>query len=192
MVEIAGPKFRSAKIYPNRKLKFNLDRDLPFGKKGVVFRKTGVKFRKCSVNFGNDGVSNIDIGVKEDPIKINNEGVKYYNNGKYKTALRYFNKALAVAPQFEMARTNRLYCIKMIRQQEAEVQQRRKLVTTSLAKTKTAFKEPVTVQPSDYGYNKYSQQDQYSPNPKKHGTKAIHTLYDYNHPPAMDYEKWRY
>ena len=192
MVEIAGPKFRSAKIYPNRRLKFNLDRDLPFGKKGVVFRKTGVKFRKHSVNFGNDGVSNIDIGAKEDPVKINNEGVKYYNKGKYKTALKYFNKALAVAPQFEMARTNRLYCIKMIRLQKEEMHQRQKLVNTLSAKTKTAFKEPITGQLGDYDYNRYSQQYQFSPNSKKHKIKAIHTLYDYNHPPATDYEKWRY
>jgi tetratricopeptide (TPR) repeat protein len=75
----------------------------------------GVSFRKRGVQFGNRGVTNIKISAAEDPYNLNNQGVKFYNEGKYKIALRYFEKALAVAPQFDIARDNRRHCIKMIR-----------------------------------------------------------------------------
>ena len=73
-----------------------------------MFRKKGVSFRKRGVQFGK-------LKPTEDPYNLNNQGVKFYNEGKYKTALRYFEKALAVTPQFKIARDNRRHCIKMIR-----------------------------------------------------------------------------
>ena len=120
MVTVKGPKFRSAKIYPNRKLSFKSNRKLPFRKKGIVFRKGGIKVRMQGVSFGDAGVSNIDLDRDERPIKLNNMGIKYYNKAKYKTALEYFNKALAVAPQFEEAQKNRLYAIQMMREQHSK------------------------------------------------------------------------
>jgi hypothetical protein len=115
LAHIKGPRFRTANIQPNRKLLFNYRRRLPFGKKGVKFRNQGVSFRKRGVTFGKRGVQNIKLKPSEDPYNLNNQGVKFYNEGKYKVALRYFEKALAVAPQFDIARENRRHCIKMIR-----------------------------------------------------------------------------
>ena len=115
MVKIKGPRFRAARINPNRKLSFNWKRMLPYGKKGVKFRKIGVKFRSKGVIFRTSGISNIILSGKEDPNKLNNTGVKYYNKGDYRTALQYFDKAIKVAPQFDIAMKNRKYCIQMLR-----------------------------------------------------------------------------
>lgn len=122
MVAIKGPKFRAARINPNRKLSFNWKRMLPYGKKGVAFRKKGITYRDKGVIFRNTGISNIVLSGREDPNKLNNTGVKYYNSGKYETALKYFDQALKVAPQFEIAKKNRKYCIQMLRlKRESEI-----------------------------------------------------------------------
>ena len=153
MVIVKGPKFRSANIYPNRKLDFKYRRRLPFGKRGVNFRKTGVKFRGRGVTFSNDGVSNIDIKSHDDPINLNNKGVEYYNKGKYKLALKYFEKALDVAPQFDTARINREYCFKMLREKhrrkELFIQQKRAYQQQVRFKTGKKIKAPTT-QPNQH------------------------------------------
>ncbi len=118
MAFIKGPKFRPAKINPDRELSFKAGRKLPYRKRGVIFRKKGIQFRKKGIAFGNDGVSNIDIDKGEEPTKLNNTGIRYYNKGKYDAALKYFDKALAIAPSFNEARKNRVYCIKMINAQK--------------------------------------------------------------------------
>jgi tetratricopeptide (TPR) repeat protein len=165
LVIVKGPKFRSAKIFPNRKLSFNLDRDLPFGKKGKSFRKRGVRFRKKSAFFGTDGVSNIDIEKNDEPARLNQQGIKYYNKGKYETALKYFDKALSIAPQFTEAGKNRIYCIKMINAQRerkhklenAQMQRAHQAYIERIPRTRT---EPVVVQPIDhteYGWHDFEQ-----------------------------------
>ena len=166
-------------IHPNRNLKFKANRRLPFGKRGIVFREKGVEYRKQGVTFSDDGVSNIDIRKAEDPIMLNNKGVEFYNQGKYKLALEYFNRALAVSPQFEMARRNRLYCTKMIRQRrttvleqrEKEFQRSRSAESKGKATTVYAYKTPVSSQKMDYSRSKYSDLDQYGRIPKKKKSK---------------------
>jgi tetratricopeptide (TPR) repeat protein len=174
LVRVSGPKFRSAKIYPNRKLSFNLDRDLPFGKKGISFRKSGVLFRKKGISFGNDGVSNIDLDSKDKPAKLNRQGIQYYNKGKYDVALKYFDKALSIAPQFKEARNNRGYCIKMI---NAQRERRHRYENAQMHKAhqayieripKTSF-EPVVVHPIDhkeYNWHDFEQPYEFRPPPQ--------------------------
>ena len=171
MVKIKGPRFRSVKINSNRKLGFNPDRDLPYGKLGVTFRKQGVTFRKRGVTFGDKGVSNIQIGKKEDPVYLNNEGVKFYNKGKYKTALKFFNKAIAVAPRFEMARKNRIQCTKTIqeaREKYVEQQAQKKVsVSESLPQSRVISKGYDQSHNIDYSRQRFAELDQYGQIPKK-------------------------
>lgn len=123
MVKIKGPTFRSARINPNRKLSFNWKRMLPYGKKGITFRIKGVNFRSKGVEFRNSGLTNIILSGKEDPNKLNNTGVKYYNKGDYRNALTYFDRAIKVSPQFDIAKKNRKYCIQMLRlKRESELE----------------------------------------------------------------------
>jgi tetratricopeptide (TPR) repeat protein len=163
-VTIKGPRFRSAKINPNRKLGFNLDRELPFGKKGVTFRKKGVTFRKGIKKFRNGGISNIDLAKNEDPVKLNNMGVKYYNKGKYKIALTYFDKALAVAPRFEDAHKNRVYCIQMMRQRTEEqrkVKTARQIASDYYRPQEKTKKGAVEVQPLDNNATRFAEHHQF-------------------------------
>ena len=179
MVKIKGPRFRSAKINPDRKLGFNSNRELPYRNEGVVFRKLGVTFRKRGVSFGNRGVSNIELGKKEDPVYLNNEGVKYYNQGKYKTALKFFNRASAVAPQFKMAKDNRLLCIKMMRYKEAVAREQKDSVTS--AAIKTVKSKPIVF--DNYKYPKQQGNRSIQQPQKKRGKKSFsYTMYQQNHP----------
>jgi Tfp pilus assembly protein PilF len=108
---------------------------------------------------------------------LNNKGVEYYNNGKYKMALQYFNRALAVSPQFEMARRNRVYCTKMIRSRRATVLKQREAQFQRTAhmpnqqKTAYAYKTPVKSHNMDYSRKKYLDRDQYGRIQKKKKSK---------------------
>jgi tetratricopeptide (TPR) repeat protein len=169
LVDIKGPRFRSVKINPDRKLKFNLNRKLPFRNKGVVFRTGGINIRKRGVNFGKSNVSNIELSDKDDPVKLNNLGVDYYNAGKLKTALNYFNKALSVAPQFELASTNRLLTIQAMREKhEKELKARQKAEAQALSSyTKTSKIRNIKSKRSmDYKREKYSYLDNYGNIPR--------------------------
>lgn len=193
MVTVKGPKFRSAKIYPNRKLSFKSNRILPFRNKGVVFRKSGIKVRKRGVSFGESGVSNIDLDKDERPIKLNNMGIKYYNKGKYKTSLEYFNKALAVAPQFEEAHKNRLYAIQMIHEQhskklaqadtealakrEALLQGRAYKAPPVPPRTTSTPTRPVEVSPLDYQANRFKAYHDYGRIPHREQSSAKKSKY---------------
>jgi len=163
MVTIQGPKFRSAKINPNRKLGFKYNRKLPFGKKGAIFRKAGINFRKHGVKFREGGMLGIELSKDENPIKLNNIGIKYYNKGKYKSALNYFNKALSIAPGFEEAKKNRIYAIQMIRQNRAaEVAKRYKETTRgAMPWQSTDSREAIEVRPLDYSATRFSEFHQY-------------------------------
>ena len=163
MVVINGPKFRSAKVYPDRKLTFNYKRKLPFGKKGLVFRKKGILFRKNCVSFGKDGVSNIDFSEHEEPNNLNNKGIEYYNKGKYKIALKFFSKALLVAPQFNEARINREYCYQMIKAKKKlqDSQTKSKATKMKVSSSSYDFNHAKEVKPIDYTKEKYNQLDQY-------------------------------
>lgn len=168
MVTIQGPKFRSAKINPDRKLGFKYNRKLPFGKDGVIFRKAGIKFRKHGVKFRKGGMLGIELSKDEDPIKLNNIGIKYYNKGKYKTALNYFNKALSIAPGFEEAKKNRVYAIQMIRQNRAvEVAKRYQETTGARPWRSTDTREAMEVRPLDYSATRFQEFHQYGRIPHK-------------------------
>jgi tetratricopeptide (TPR) repeat protein len=162
-VTIKGPKFRSAKIHPNRKLGFNPNRHLGYRKKGVTFRKGGVKLRTRGVKFRKGGMMGIDLAKDEDPIKMNNMGIKYYNKGRYKTAREYFNRALAVAPQFKEAKKNRLYAIQMMRQnREQELVRREKMPTKPYRSWRsTSSSSAVEVHPLDYRASRFTAYHQY-------------------------------
>ncbi len=124
------------------------------------------------MNFGPGEVSNIDIDKSEEPVKLNNIGIKHYNNGNYKVALAYFDKALAVAPQFDEAKKNRIFCIQMLRQKRREVHAK------ALSKEDASpwgFKpgtfvteaKPVEVRPLDYKATRFQTYHDYGKIPKK-------------------------
>jgi tetratricopeptide (TPR) repeat protein len=177
-------------------MSFNYNRNLPFRKKGIIFRKGGVKVRLRGVTFGNDGVSNIDISPKEDPVKLNNQGIKYYNKGKYKTALNYFNKALAIAPSFDIAKRNRVYCIKMLR----NIHEKEKIryaagdisvdYSSRLSQQTTpppqAKQKPVTVYPMSQTSPAIQKTTQ------RRDKKFNYTQYDYMHQVGWDNQRRRY
>jgi tetratricopeptide (TPR) repeat protein len=181
VVTVKGPKFRSARINPNRRLGFNPDRDIPFGKRGVTFRKRSVEFRKRGVKFRTGGLTNIDLDKNEDPIKLNNLGVQYYNKGKYKIALNYFDKTLAVAPQFKDAKQNRLYCIQMLRQRKDErrTAYSRKNMSMDYKKAQQiSDQNAVEVHPLDYNATRFGAHHQYG----RVQSKKNYSSSDYNKP----------
>ena len=182
MVTITGPKFRSAKINPNRKLGFKANRQLPFGKRRVKFRKQGVTFRKEKIKFRTGSISNIDIEKNEDPIVMNNLGVKYYNKGKYKIALNYFDKAIAIAPQFEDAKRNRVYCIQMMRQKKAESRaaySSKNLNYDYKQAQQIPQKPAVEVHPLDYNATRFSAHHQFGriPSRDEHAGSSYNDYY---------------
>jgi len=122
------------------------------------------------IRFREGGVANIDLDKNEDPVKLNNLGVKYYNKGKYKIALNYFDKALAVAPQFDDAKRNRIYCIQMLRQKKPEqsVPYSNKNYSYDYNRSQSiAKKEPVEVHPLDYNASRFSAHHQFGKIPTK-------------------------
>jgi tetratricopeptide (TPR) repeat protein len=143
------------------------------------------------VNFGKQSVSNIDLGPGEDPIKLNNEGVKYYNKGKYKTALNYFNRAISIAPQFDMARENRVFCIQMLREKHAQKlkQKAQKAIKTSKIRTRASYKPPVRKKSMDYRRQRYSEFDKYGQIPSSGKSNVRH--HDYMNEFGWRQSRWR-